>query len=64
VRIELTLEVMLKSEEQYRASTLWLVDIVALGNVQQGQELQIKIDADDLTIIYPNAAWATYIFDN
>jgi hypothetical protein len=59
--IDLTLEVTPQEGSTYRAHSTWLVDITALGFVQQGQEISIKIDAKDPKIIYPNAPWAKYI---
>jgi hypothetical protein len=56
-----TLEVTPPGGETYRASTRWLVELSALGAIQQGNELSVKIDADDPRIIYPNASWAKYI---
>lgn len=59
--IDLTLEVTPHEGTTYRASTRWLVDITALGFVQQGQEISVKIDVEDPKIIYPNSSWAKYV---
>jgi hypothetical protein len=61
VRIKLTLDVFPPDGTPYRASTTWLVDITALGSIQQGEEIQIKIDAADNKMIYPAFPWAKYI---
>ncbi len=57
----LTLEVTPPDGKPYRATTQWSVDVSALFYVAQGQEIAVKIDSDDSSIIYPNATWATYI---
>jgi len=60
-RVDLSLEVTPEDGATYRALTVWLIDVIALSNFQPGQELQVKIDADDPSIIYPNSTSATYI---
>jgi hypothetical protein len=57
----LTLEVTPSGGQTYRTSARWLVELSALGFIQQGSEMPVKIDADDPKIIYPNAPWAKYI---
>jgi hypothetical protein len=61
VFVELTLEVTPHAGTTYRAHTNWLVDITALGFIQQGQETPVKIDVENPKIIYPNSPWAKYI---
>jgi hypothetical protein len=38
------------------------VDITAMGFIQQGQEISVKIDVKDPKIIYPNSSWARYVY--
>ena len=59
--VALTMEITPADGKPYRAKTQWLVDISALGYVAEGQQLSVKIDKDDMRIIYPSAPWAKYI---
>ena len=59
--VSLTMEITQGEGRPYRAKTRWLVDVTALSYVAQGQEIAVKIDKDDKSIIYPNASWAKYI---
>jgi len=61
VPVALTLEITPGTGEPYRARTQWLVDVTAQSYVAQGQEVAVKIDMDDKSIIYPNASWARYV---
>lgn len=58
VKVDLLLEVMPPNSASYQVSTTWLVDLSSLSQVQQGQMIQIKIDAKDAQQIYPSAEWA------
>lgn len=40
-----------------RTSVSWLVDLAAMGSIQPGQQLQVKIDPLDPRI-YPGGEWA------
>ncbi len=61
IPVALTLEITTMDEKAYRAKTQWLVDMASLAYVAQGQEIQVKIDKDDKSKIYPGASWAKYI---
>ena len=59
-RMSVTLEVTPPGKPPYRATTCWLVDITALGSLQPGSELQVKIDINDSRIVYPGSGWASF----
>ena len=59
-RVEMQLEVHLPGSEPYTATTTWLVDKEALGYVEVGREVPVKIDPEDPMYIYPNGPWAKY----
>ena len=61
LRVELRLEINVPSGQPYQAATAWLIDAAALPQVQPGQALSVKIDAQDQQVIYPNAGWAEFI---
>lgn len=44
----------------YTASAGWFVDTLHLNRVQEGNEIDVKIDRDDPQKIYPAASWAVY----
>lgn len=58
VKVDLLLEVMPPNSSSYQVSTTWLVDLSSLSQIQQGQTIQIKIDAKDSQQIYPSMEWA------
>lgn len=58
VRVDLRLQVQAPDGSVYPATPSWYVDVDALANLQPGASLSVKIDADDPSIIYPNADWA------
>jgi hypothetical protein len=58
VPVELRLLVHPPSGADYPALVAWLVEPHALVQVQPGQEIPVKIDPLDPTIIYPNVPWA------
>jgi len=60
-RVNLTFEVTQQGGLPYRTSATWLVDISALGFIQQGQQISVKIDAENPKIIYPNSPGAIYV---
>jgi hypothetical protein len=60
LRVELRLQVNTPSGNPYQAATAWLIDAGALQQVQPGQELSVKVDAQDATMVYPNVSWAEY----
>ena len=58
---ELSLEVSAPGGTPYQACTNWMVDLSQLSMLQSGQQLSVKIDQQDPSIIYPNASWAKFI---
>ena len=58
---KLSLEVNPPGGEPYLARTTWLVEVAQMSMLQQGQQLSVKIDQEDPTIIYPNVGWARYV---
>jgi hypothetical protein len=59
-RVELDLEVHLPGNDVYQESTTWLVEKEALGYVQVGEEVPVKIDPAEPRYVYPNGRWAKY----
>ncbi|MFH2101916.1 MAG: hypothetical protein ABIJ39_00975 [Chloroflexota bacterium] len=58
---DLQLEVTAPGGETYIARTSWLVELAYVSNLQQGQQISVKIDPQDIGIIYPNVGWAKFI---
>ena len=50
---EFTLEVSNAYKEAYRAKTIWEVYPMAVPKVQEGMEVNVKIDTEDENIIFP-----------
>jgi len=50
---EMTLEVSNAFKAQYRAKCVWEVYPMGAPKVQNGMEVNVKIDADDDQVIYP-----------
>lgn len=44
----------------YTASVGWFVDVLHFSKIQEGMEIDVKIDSMDPMKIYPAASWATY----
>ena len=44
----------------YTASAGWFVDTLHLNKIQEGMELDVKVDKDDPKKIYPSNSWAVY----
>lgn len=53
MRVDLRLEVRPSGEEPYLATTSWMIDNSELTFIKQGDEIQVKIDANDNSLIYP-----------
>ena len=49
-----TLEVSNEYKAPYRAKVIWEVNTMGAPLVQEGMEVDVKIDAEDPNIIYPN----------
>jgi hypothetical protein len=60
-RYELSLEVTAPGGAPYQASANWMVEVTQLSMLQPGQQLSVRIDQQDPSIIHPNAAWAKFI---
>ena len=59
-RVQLSLDVHLPGTPHYTAKTTWLVDQDALGYVEMGKEVSLKVDPQEPTYIYPNGTWAKF----
>jgi hypothetical protein len=60
-RVELQLEVHTPGTPAYPATVAWLVEQESLGFVEEGKELSLKVDPEDLKYIYPNGSWAKVV---
>lgn len=58
--VQLTLDVQPPAGSVYRVTTGWSVDYISASQLQPGQSIAVRIDADDASIIYPDVAWAKY----
>lgn len=56
MRIDLRLEVRPPQGEPYLATTSWMIDNSELAFMKQGDEIQVKIDSKDSSLIYPTFA--------
>ena len=56
MRIDLRLEVRPSNGEPYLATTSWMIDNSELAFMKEGEEIQVKIDSKDPTLIYPTFA--------
>jgi heme/copper-type cytochrome/quinol oxidase subunit 2 len=61
VRVKMQLEVHLRGDAPYQAETLWLVEEEALGYVEVGKEIPVKVDPTAPQFIYPNGSWAKFV---
>ena len=57
-RVEMTLEVHLPGTPAYQATTTWLVDQEALGYVEAGKDVNLKVDPQGPEFVFPNGPWA------
>jgi len=53
MRIDLRLEVRPSGGEPYLATTSWMIDNSELAFMKEGDEIQVKIDSKDPSLIYP-----------
>lgn len=53
MRINLRLEVRPIGGEPYLATTSWMIDSSELAYMKEGEEIQVKIDSNDSSLIYP-----------
>jgi hypothetical protein len=60
IRTQLELEVHLPGSEAYRATITWLVDKEALGYVETGKELSVKVDPLATGFIFSSGPWAKF----
>ena len=59
VNTQLTLDIQSISGN-YQTSVLWEVEQTAMTELQTGKIIEVKIDADDKTKVYPKVKWAEY----
>jgi len=55
-----SLEVWNEYKSPYKAETVWEVYEMGVPKVQEGMEVNVKIDADDPSVIYPNIQFVEY----
>ena len=60
LNVQLTLDVQPPTGTVYRATTGWAVDYIAASQLQPGQTVAVRIDANNPSLIYPGVAWAEY----
>ena len=60
IRIQLQLEVHLPGSDAYPATVTWLVDKEALGYVETGKELSVKVDPLATGFIFASGPWAKF----
>jgi hypothetical protein len=60
VVVKLRLEVTPTDAAAYPVTTVWEVQPGALGQIQQDRWIDVKVDADDAQMIYPNVDWAEF----
>lgn len=58
--VKLRLEVHPPAAEAYQVSTVWDVQQANLSQIQPGQKVSVKIDAEDAQRVYPNESWASF----
>ncbi len=59
-QVDMQLEVHLPGTPAYPAATTWLVDQAALGYVETGKEISVKVDPQGTEFIYPQGPWAKF----
>jgi hypothetical protein len=59
--VEMQLEVHTPGTPAYPATVTWLVEQESLGFVEEGKELSLKVDPEDLKYLYPNGSWAKVV---
>ncbi|RPI16032.1 MAG: hypothetical protein EHM58_12790 [Ignavibacteriae bacterium] len=60
VKMDLLLEVYLRGKGYYETTASWIVDASAISQVQPGENIQVKVDANDDNKVYPSVNWAAY----
>jgi hypothetical protein len=60
VVVKLRVEVAPSGKPAYQATTVWEIQQGSLSQIQPGQSVAVKVDADDTQIIYPNVGWAEF----
>lgn len=55
-----TLEVSSEYKSTYKTTAVWEVYPMAIPALQEGKEVNVRIDADDQNIIYPNMPSVEY----
>jgi len=57
-RVEMNLEVHMPGSPVYQAKANWLVEQEALGSVEEGKEIALKVDPLGPQHVFPNGSWA------
>ncbi len=60
LELKLTLRVQHPHRPPYEATTKWLVDEIALPQVQPQQIVPVRVNCDFPERVYPNAEWAEF----
>jgi hypothetical protein len=60
MKVDLRLEVRPPGGEPYIATPTWMTDVSELPFIKQGDEIQVKIDAEDSSLIYPTFPKSKY----
>jgi hypothetical protein len=55
-----SLEVWNEYKSPYKAETVWEVYDMGVPKVQEGMEVNVKIDAEDVSVIYPSVQFVEY----
>jgi hypothetical protein len=64
VKVDIRFEVMPSEGNPYHAVSSWLVESMHIPSIQQGAAMQVKVDSNNKTKIYPAVPWAEYwIYD-
>jgi hypothetical protein len=58
---DLSLQVTAPGGTPYQARTKWMVDVSYLFMLQPGEQFSVRVDQQDIGIIYPNESWAKFI---
>lgn len=60
VLVTLRLDVRPPAGGSYQATTRWFVDQIAIAQIQMGQTIRVRINADYRDRIYPDVHWADF----
>ncbi|MGD0749939.1 MAG: hypothetical protein ABSA23_00885 [Anaerolineales bacterium] len=57
-RVEMNLEVHMPGSPAYQVKANWLVEQDALGSIEEGKEIALKVDPLGPQHVFPNGTWA------